>query len=49
MSFDNSYGIKMFKKLFDIGTGFLVVEEKGYVIGYIIFWIKEEEIGYIYC
>ena len=30
-----------------MGTGFLVAEEEGYVIGYIIFWIKYENQGHI--
>lgn len=47
MSFEQSYGINMFKQLYDIGTGFLVAEEDGYVIGYIIFWIKYEKQGHI--
>lgn len=47
MSFNQSYGINIFKKLYDIGTGFLVAEEKGYVVGYIVFWIKEEGVGHI--
>ncbi len=47
MSFDQSYGINMFKSLYDMGTGFLVAELDGYVIGYIIFWIKYENQGHI--
>jgi ribosomal-protein-alanine N-acetyltransferase len=47
MSFNQSYGIDMFKKLYDIGTGFLVCEIDGYVVGYIIFWIKQEGLGHI--
>ncbi|MDL2246727.1 GNAT family N-acetyltransferase [Methanobrevibacter sp. OttesenSCG-928-K11] len=47
MSFNQSYGIDMFKKLYDIGTGFLVCEINEYVVGYIIFWIKEEGLGHI--
>ena len=47
MSFEQSYGINMFKQLYDIGTGFLVAEEDDYVIGYIIFWIKYERQGHI--
>jgi ribosomal-protein-alanine N-acetyltransferase len=47
MSFTQSYGINMFKSLYDMGTGFLVAEEEGYVIGYIIFWIKYENQGHI--
>ena len=47
MSFDQSYGINMFKQLYDLGIGFLVAEEEGYVIGYVIFWIKYENQGHI--
>lgn len=47
MSFDQSYGINMFKGLYDMGTGFLVAEVDGYVIGYILFWIKYENQGHI--
>lgn len=46
-SFDDSYGINMFKKLYDIGTGFLVCEVEGDVVAYIIFWIKDEGLGHI--
>lgn len=46
-AFDQSYGIAIFKKLHDIGAGFLVAEEKGIVIGYILFWIKAEGLGHI--
>lgn len=47
MSFDQSYGINMFKKLYDFGAGFLVAEEEGYVIGYVIFWMKFDNVGHI--
>ena len=47
MSFNQSYGINMFKQLYDMGVGFLVAEEEGYVIGYVIFWIKYEHQGHI--
>lgn len=47
MSFDQSYGINMFKSLYDMGTGFLVAEVGGYVIGYILFWIKYQNQGHI--
>ena len=47
MSFDQSYGINMFKQLHDRGVGFLVAEKDGYVIGYVIFWIKYENQGHI--
>ena len=39
-SFKQSYGINMFQQLYDMGVGFLVAEDNGYVIGYIIFWIQ---------
>ena len=45
MSFSQTYGINTFKGLYDMGVGFLVAEEEGYVIGYIIFWIKYENGG----
>ena len=47
MSFNQSYGIKMFQQLYEAGVGFLVAEEDGYVIGYVIFWIKYEKQGHI--
>lgn len=47
MSFDQSYGINMFKQLHDMGVGFLVAEKDGYIIGYVIFWIKYENQGHI--
>ena len=47
MSFSQTYGINTFKGLYDMGVGFLVAEEGGYVIGYIIFWIKYENQGHI--
>ena len=47
MSFNQSYGIDMFQQLYDMGVGFLVAEDEGYVIGYVIFWIKYEYQGHI--
>lgn len=47
MSFNQSYGIDMFQQLYNMGVGFLVAEEDGYVIGYVIFWIKYENQGHI--
>lgn len=47
MSFDQSYGINMFKQLYDMGIGFLVAEKDNYVIGYVMFWIKYENQGHI--
>lgn len=47
MSFNQSYGIDMFQQLYEMGVGFLVAEENGYVIGYVIFWIKYENQGHI--
>ena len=47
MSFDQSYGINMFQQLHNMGIGFLVAEEEGYVVGYVLFWIKYENQGHI--
>lgn len=47
MSFDQSYGIRMFQQLYEMGIGFLVAEEEGYVIGYVLFWLKYENQGHI--
>ncbi len=47
MSFDQSYGMKMFQQLYEMGIGFLVAESEGYVIGYVMFWIKYEFNGHI--
>lgn len=47
MSFDESYDVNLFKQLYDIGSGFLVAEDEGYVVGYILFWIKYETEGHI--
>ena len=47
MSFDQSYGINMFQQLYEMGIGFLVAEEDGYVIGYVMFWVKYEFQGLI--
>lgn len=47
MSFNQSYGINMFQQLYEMGVGFLVAEEDGYVIGYVLFWIKYENQGHI--
>ena len=33
--------------LYDIGAGFLVAEDEGYVVGYVLFWIKYENEGHI--
>ena len=47
MTFDESYELNMFKQLYDIGAGFLVAEDDGYVVGYVLFWIKYENEGHI--
>jgi ribosomal-protein-alanine N-acetyltransferase len=47
MSFNQSYEIEMVQQLYEMGVGFLVAEEDGYVIGYVIFWIKYEDQGHI--
>ena len=46
-SFSNPYEIAILQQLYDIGAGFLVAIEDGEVVGYIIFWIKEEGLGHI--
>ena len=47
MSFENTYGNDIILKLYKIGSGFLVAEINDYVVGYIIFWIKQEGEGHI--
>ena len=47
MSFNQSYGLELVQQLYEMGVGFLVAEEDGYVIGYVIFWIKYEDQGHI--
>ena len=47
MSFSSPYEIEILKQLFDIGAGFLVSQISDYIVGYIIFWIKEENQGHI--
>lgn len=47
MSFEDSYGFNMFMKLYEMGVGFLVAEKEGYVVGYILFWVKYEREGHI--
>lgn len=47
MSFPQSYGINIFRQLYDMGIGFLVAEIDDYVIGYVMFWIKYENQGHI--
>lgn len=47
MSFNQYYGIDIFKQLYDANVGFLVAEKDNYVIGYVIFWIKQELEGHI--
>ena len=46
-SFSNPYEVAILQQLYEIGTGFLVAIEDGEVVGYIIFWIKEEGLGHI--
>ncbi len=47
MSFDQSYGIQIFQQLYEMGIGFFVAEEDGYVVGYVMFWLKYENHGHI--
>ncbi len=47
MSFSEPYSVEILIKLYELGVGFLVAEEEGIVIGYILFWIKEINNGHI--
>lgn len=47
MSFDQTYGIKIFQQLYEMGIGFLVAEINDYVVGYVMFWLKYENQGHI--
>ena len=47
MSFTRSYGINVFQQLYEMGVGFLVAEKDGYVIGYVIYWLKYQNQGHI--
>lgn len=47
MSFSNPYDVNILKQLFDFGAGFLVAQIGNYVVGYILFWIVEEDRGHI--
>ena len=47
MSFDQTYGIQIFQQLYEMGIGFLVAEIDGYVVGYVMFWLKYENQGHI--
>lgn len=46
-SFSNPYDVAILQQLFDIGAGFLVAIEDDDIVGYIIFWVKEEGLGHI--
>lgn len=46
-SFSTPYEVAILQQLYDIGAGFLVAVEDGEVVGYIIFWVKEEGLGHI--
>ncbi len=46
-SFSHPYDVYVLKQLHEVGAGFLVAIEDGKVVGYIIFWIKEENLGHI--
>lgn len=46
-SFKDPYDINMIKGLAKIGAGFLVAVDEGNVVGYILFWLKEENLGHI--
>lgn len=46
-SFKYPYGIEILQQLIDLGIGFLVAVEDEKVVGYIVFWLKEEKRGHI--
>lgn len=46
-SFSTPYEVAILQQLYEIGTGFLVAVEDGEIVGYIIFWVKEENLGHI--
>ena len=43
-SFSTPYELAILQQLYEIGAGFLVAVEDGEIVGYIIFWVKEEGI-----
>lgn len=47
MAFSHPYDVEILKQLFDFGAGFLVAQIENYVVGYILFWIIEEDKGHI--
>lgn len=47
ISIPNPYNMDILRKLFDFGAGFLVAQVKENIVGYIIFWIVEENRGHI--
>ena len=46
-SFSTPYELAILQQLYEIGAGFLVAVEDGEIVGYIIFWVKEEGLGHI--
>ena len=46
-SFPYPYGIDILQQLINLGIGFLVAVEDETVVGYIVFWLKEEKRGHI--
>ena len=46
-SFPYPYGIDILQQLITLGIGFLVAVEDETVVGYIVFWLKEEKRGHI--
>lgn len=41
-SFDDPYPVDVLIQLYNIGAGFLVAELAHHVVGYVIFWIKDD-------
>lgn len=46
-SFSDPYDIAILQQLYEIGVGFLVAVLDEEIVGYIIFWVKEEGLGHI--
>lgn len=46
-SFADPYPAHLLRDIYNLGAGFLVAQEDGRVVGFIIFWIRFEDEGHI--
>jgi len=46
-SFRDPYPANLLRDIYNLGAGFLVAQEDGKVVGFIIFWIRFEDEGHI--